>query len=75
MTFELLKIKVLTDGGPWAMHNYPCPVYSDEPAVLEIHDGVFHPSWKAQSEGWALVKTSGWRGWVIKKLLNRGDFA
>lgn len=40
-------------------HNQACAVYYDKcdlkPAVI-TGDGVFQPSWKAQAEGWQLVK-------------------
>lgn len=65
---ELAKIKIETDGGPWARHNYPCPVHGDEPAVLNLDDGVFHPSWKAQDAGWMLVKATGLRARIIRAL-------
>jgi hypothetical protein len=43
-------------------HNYPCPVLynSDEKAVCNLHDGTFHPSWKAQEAGWKLIKADTW---------------
>ena len=55
-----LKPKILTDGGPWARHNMPCAVHPDEHAVLQLNTGVFQPSWKAQYEGWILVKVPKW---------------
>ena len=42
--------------GPAAEHNMPCAVHGDEHAVLQANTGVFLPSWKAQKEGWRLVK-------------------
>lgn len=48
---------IVTDGGPWADHDMACPVYYlSKPAVLDLNTGVFHPSWKAQDQGWRLVK-------------------
>ncbi len=47
---------VFTDGGPWATHDQRCAVLKGEPAVIDIGTGVFHPSWKAQSMGYRLVK-------------------
>ena len=48
---------VHTDGGPWATHDMPCPVLGPpHKAVLDLGTGVFHPSWEAQRQGWALIK-------------------
>lgn len=48
---------IVTDGGPWADHDMACAVYSQsEKAVIDIHTGKFHPSWRAHGEGWRLVK-------------------
>ncbi len=58
---ELAKIEVITDGGPWASHNYPCPVNHDDHAVIDVATGVFYPSWSAQASGWRLVHADGWR--------------
>lgn len=57
-------VQIETDGGPWATHDMPCGVHFDkgEKAVLNLNDGVFEPSWRAQSEGWRLVCVApGWR--------------
>jgi hypothetical protein len=53
---------VLTDGGPWAMHDMPCPVLgAPHHAVLDLNTGVYHPSWAAQSMGWRLTqRRHGW---------------
>ena len=51
-------------GAPVAVHDMPCAVrwQSGDPAVLDISTGVFHPGWKAQEQGWRLVKaTSFWQ--------------
>ena len=64
---ELMKPKVTTDGGPWAEHNMPCAVRHDEPAVLDMNTGVFKPSWKAQREGWMLVKVPRWLRRIVKR--------
>jgi len=53
--------------GPVAKHNMPCAVMRDEPAVLNGSNGVFMPSWKAQKEGWMLVKVPNW----LKRFLKR----
>lgn len=45
--------------GPCAEHDQPCAVYyHTEPAVLDMNTGVFQPSWKAQADGWALVRAN-----------------
>jgi len=54
---EDFKPTIVTDGGPWANHNMPCAVYDQkEKAVLNLNSGVFQPSWKAQQNGWHLIK-------------------
>ena len=65
---KLLKIDIETDGGPWAKHNMPCPIDRKEYAVLDLESGVFLPSWKAQREGWMLIKAPGWLKWFLKYL-------
>ena len=62
------KPTIITDGGPWATHDMPCCVYEDEPAVLQIITGVFEPSWKAQREGWELVKVNRFQRWILKRI-------
>jgi len=57
---ELLKIiKIKIDdfnGSPFCSHNYPCPVYFNLHAVYDMNEGIFKPSWKAQNEGFRLIK-------------------
>jgi len=51
------KPTIITDGGPWANHNMPCAVMDQtEKAVLDLNSNVFQPSWKAQENGWHLIK-------------------
>jgi hypothetical protein len=64
---DLMKPKVVTDGGPWAEHNMPCAVMNDEPAVLDGSTGVFLPSWKAQKDGWMLVRVPMWLRWLVRR--------
>ena len=60
-TIEAFTPTVETDGGPWATHNMPCPVLGPpHHAVLDIGTGIFHPSWKAQEQGWRLVLHRPW---------------
>lgn len=57
----IFKPTVITDGGPWAVHDMPCAVlHKTEKAVLDMNANVFQPSWKAQSEGWRLVQARTW---------------
>ena len=42
--------------GPAATHDMPCCVFREEHAVLNLDDGTFHPSWRAQAKGYRLVK-------------------
>jgi len=53
--------------GPIAEHDMPCAVYQDHPAVLNCNSGIFQPSWKAQKEGYMLVKSPKWLRWFFKK--------
>ena len=53
--------------GPACTHNMPCAVYRDEPAVLNCNTGIFAPSWKAQKEGYMLVKPPRLLRWFFKK--------
>jgi hypothetical protein len=64
---DLLQPTVLTDGGPWATHNMPCPVCGQRPAVLELHDGRFHPCWDCQRAGWRTLRL----GRLLRRVLGR----
>lgn len=69
---SLAEIKIETDGGPWVTHNAPCSVFGDEHAVLDLNNGIFLPSWKAQGEGWRLVKAdTRFRRWILHTLFKR----
>lgn len=66
---KLLKIEYEGDGF-WIGHNYPCPIYGDEHSVYNINTGLFEPSWKAQKEGWMLIKVKskrlrGFINWLV----------
>jgi len=65
---DLLHVTMVTDGGPWVSHNYPCPVVENEPAVWDMNANVFRPSWAAQRDGWRLVQAIGWRLWLLRAL-------
>lgn len=63
----LLHATIFTDGGPWAMHNMPCPIHCDKKAVLDVGSGIFYPSHQAVMEGWVLAKVPPWLKWLIEK--------
>jgi len=44
----------------YADHDQSCAVRHGESAVLDMHEWVFHPSWKAQKDGWRLVQAKRW---------------
>jgi hypothetical protein len=52
---------VVTDGGPWATHDYACMVCRREKAVIDLGTGIFGPCWQCQSEGWRIAKRRRWR--------------
>jgi hypothetical protein len=59
--------------GIFAHHDQRCAVYSGQSAVLELGEGVFHPSWKAQSDGWQLVHAdTRFKRWLVRAFLRRG---
>lgn len=45
---------VHTDGGPWAKHNYACPICWQEKAILNLNTGVFEPCWRCHRLGWTI---------------------
>jgi hypothetical protein len=51
---ELAEIQAVTDWGPWAQHNFPCPVCKRWPARVDIGGWVFGPCGMCQAEGWEL---------------------
>jgi hypothetical protein len=58
--------------GLFAIHDQRCAVLSGEHAVLELGQGVFHPSWKAQSDGWHLVHADTvFKRWLVRTFLRR----
>ncbi len=60
--------------GPVAEHDKVCAVYwNHESAVYNLNEGVFYPSWRAQSEGWTLVKAdTWWRRFLVRLAQRRG---
>ena len=64
----LAHIKVF-DHGMLFNHNMPCCIYTDDqPAVMDCTNGIFTPSWRAQNDGWALVRYDANAGWFSKFL-------
>lgn len=56
---------IITDGGPWASHDFACPVCHNKHAVLDLNTGVFQPCWDCQTLGWLLTKrTSKLTRWL-----------
>lgn len=52
---KLLEVNIVSDGGPWAMHNMPCAICLKKKAVLHLDTYVFYPCWSCQKE-WKLKK-------------------
>jgi hypothetical protein len=56
-----LRTPTIVNHGIWATHDQCCAVLgANEPAVIDCATEVFHPSWKAQGEGWRLVQARTW---------------
>lgn len=51
----VLDVTIVTDGGPWAQHNHPCPVCGDRHAIMDLGGGVFGPCGECTAEGWSLT--------------------
>jgi hypothetical protein len=63
---ELAKIEVMTDGGPWATHNMPCPVCRDNHALLDLSCGVMKPCRHCREKGYRLVLGETWfQRWIL----------
>jgi hypothetical protein len=57
----------IVNEGLYAQHDQCCAVIHSEPAVMDCATWVFHPSWKAQAEGWRLVKAdSRFKRWILR---------
>ena len=71
---KVWKPTIVSDAGPWATHNMPCPIYYNKgvKAVLDLGSGIFLPSWKAQREGYMLVKVPKYLRWFMKKYVPKG---
>ena len=69
---KLLKPNMVVVG-PSADHNMPCCVYGDRPAIYNMSNGIFYPSWKATEEGWRLVHLHNRLERFIFKVLFGGE--
>jgi hypothetical protein len=49
-------VTIVSDGGPWALHDMPCPVCVEQKAVLDLNTGRFGPCGECQREGWRLTR-------------------
>lgn len=48
-------VVVSTDGGPWAQHNFPCPVCKEANAMMDLGGWIFEPCTKCHERGWQLM--------------------
>lgn len=60
----------ITHLGLATCHDQSCAVLPDEHAVYNCNTGIFHPSWKAQIQGYHLVHADS----KFKKLLIKWFF-
>jgi hypothetical protein len=52
------QVRIVTDGGPWAIHDMPCPVCQRFKAILVLETGHFGPCSFCAQEGYELVRRS-----------------
>lgn len=72
---KILKVEINDfNGAMFAEHNYPCPVFSGERAVLIIGKTYFQPSWKAQNLGYKLVKAENFIQRILLKYFFKSEF-
>jgi hypothetical protein len=50
----LAEIRGVTDWGPWAQHNFPCPVCKERPAIVDLAGWIFGPCPQCSARGWEL---------------------
>jgi hypothetical protein len=48
--------------GPAALHNMPCAVCREKPAVLDLSRGLMEPCWTCQERGWE-TRRRRWKWW------------
>jgi hypothetical protein len=63
----LAEIKIITDGGPWANHNMPCPICLKNPAVMHLWNGTFQPCWECQGNGYLTLKLPKYLNKILRK--------
>jgi hypothetical protein len=69
---KLAEINVVTDGGPWALHNMPCAVCGVNHAVIELWNGHYQPCWKCQNIGYRLLRLPLWLSHgILKRIFNQ----
>ena len=54
VTLAMHEPVVITDGGPWAVHDVACPVCRSRKAILDLGHGTFLPCGPCQRVGWEL---------------------
>jgi hypothetical protein len=71
----LAEIRAVTDWGPWAEHNFPCPVCKQRASIVNIDAWVFGPCAVCQREGWELsFRSRRKRRWErLTRWLRTGD--
>lgn len=65
-----IRKPIITHLGLVTCHDQSCAVLPDEHAVYNYNTGIFHPSWKAQIQGYHLVHADS----KFKKLLIKWFF-
>ena len=46
--------------------DQPCPIFSNENAILVMGKSYFQPSWQAQKQGYKIIKADTW---IRKKII------
>lgn len=52
----LAEILGITDWGPWAQHNFPCPVCKERASIVDLAGWIFGPCASCAAAGWALTQ-------------------
>jgi hypothetical protein len=63
---ELAEVHVDVHG-PFALHDFPCPVCRERHAVLDLSRGVMEPCWVCQGIGYQLVRAPRWAHRLVKR--------
>lgn len=51
---------VILPDGPHVEHNMPCAVCLQRHAVYHMNEGIFHPCWWCQYQGWEIRVRPWW---------------